>query len=246
MPLSLLHKRRRKWMGRREKSGASPADGHSRNAGTPPPRAGRAAAQGTARPGGRAPQASRPTGPGGPVCRPYKNAETCPMNAVGAGPRPARGRGTPQGGFSCPCGAIHLQPLPYGFKKLFWDWVGEALGPPAGICTGRVGSVKPGAPTGPHQPKFLQIQGLVARREFRPAIQILRAGNDDELLRSASPVKGVRGKRPMDLGGTKWSRSPSDASPGAFCPIPRYSRRSPAKRVRREEEEQGNKRSFRR
>ena len=91
MPLSLLHKRRRKWMGCREKSGVSPADGHSRNAGTPPPRAGRAAAQGTARPGGRAPQASRPTGPGGPVCRPYKNAETCPMNAVGAGPRPARG-----------------------------------------------------------------------------------------------------------------------------------------------------------
>ena len=91
MPLSLLHKRRRKWMGCREKSGASPADGHSRNAGTPPPRAGRAAAQGTARPGGRAPQASRPTGPGGPVCRPYKNAETCPMNAVGAGPKPAHG-----------------------------------------------------------------------------------------------------------------------------------------------------------
>ena len=91
MPLSLLHKRRRKWMGCREKSGASPADGHSRNAGTPPPRAGRAAAQGTARPEGRAPQASRPTGLGGPLCRPCKNAETCPMNAVGAGPRPARG-----------------------------------------------------------------------------------------------------------------------------------------------------------
>ena len=118
--------------------------------------------------------------------------------------------------------------------------------PYGGKRPGSVGSVKPGAPTGPHQPKFLQTQGLVARREFRPAIQILRAGNDDELLRSASPVKGVRGKRPMDLGGTKWSRSPSDASPGAFCPIPRYSRRSPAKRVRREEEEQGNKRSFRR
>ena len=27
------------------------------------------------------------------------------------------GRGTPQGGFSCPCGAIHLQPLPYGFQE---------------------------------------------------------------------------------------------------------------------------------
>ena len=38
----------------------------------------------------------RPTGipahgTGRPVCRPYKNAETCSMNAAGAGPRPARG-----------------------------------------------------------------------------------------------------------------------------------------------------------
>src|SRR5699024_11514591 len=32
----------------------------------------------------------------------------------------------------------------------------------------------------------------------------------------------------------------------AFCPIPRCSRRSPAKRIRREEEEQGNERSYRR
>ena len=37
MPLSLLHKGRRKWMGRREKSGTSPADGRAQNAGTPPP-----------------------------------------------------------------------------------------------------------------------------------------------------------------------------------------------------------------
>ena len=42
---------------------------------------------------------------------------------------------------------------------------------------------------------------------------------------------------------TKCSSKPS---PVAFCPIPRCSRRSPAKRVRREEEEQGNERSFRR
>ena len=34
MPLSLLHKGRRKWMGRREKSGTSPADGRVR---TPAP-----------------------------------------------------------------------------------------------------------------------------------------------------------------------------------------------------------------
>ena len=31
------------------------------------------------------------------------------------------------------------------------------------------------------------------------------------------PRNGVRGKRPMDLGGAKRSRSPSDAPPGAFC-----------------------------
>ena len=64
MPLSLLHKGRRKWMGRREKSGTSPADGRAQNAGTPPPV-----------------QAGRRRGPlhsargaskaGGPVCRPY-------------------------------------------------------------------------------------------------------------------------------------------------------------------------------
>ena len=40
---------------------------------------------------------------------------------------------------------------PYGSKKLFCDWVGEALGPPAGICTGSVGSVKLGAVLEPQQ-----------------------------------------------------------------------------------------------
>ena len=48
---------------------------------------------------------------------------------------------------------------------------------PARIRAGSVGSANPGAPTGPHQPKFLQTQGPVARLEFRPATQILRAGN---------------------------------------------------------------------
>ena len=47
-------------------------------------------------------------------------------------------------------------------------------------------------------------------------------------LQVCVPRNGVRGKRPMDLGGTKWSRSPSDASPGAFCLLFRHGkRRSP-------------------
>ena len=38
----------------------------------------------------------------------------------------------------------------------------------------------------------------------------------------AAPVNGVRGKQPMGLGGAKRSRSPSDASPVAFCLLCRH------------------------
>ena len=38
--------------------------------------------------------------------------------------------------------------------------------------------------------------------------------------------KGGRGKRPMDLGGTEWSRSQSDASPGAFWFLCRHGQRN--------------------
>ena len=54
-----------------------------------------------------------------------------------------------------------------------------------------------------------------ARRKFLP----IPRGN---------PRNGGRGKRPMDLGGAKRSRSPSDASPGAFCLLCRHGQsRSP-------------------
>ena len=167
MPLSLLHKGRRKWMGRREKSGTSPADGRAQNAGTPPPRAGRAAAQGTARPGGRAPQASRPTGPGGPVCRPCKNAETCPMNAVGAAPRPAHGLLPGVRAFKTSPSSGPLGPptpfVPPGHFPLIGGIVlspgrgkGEGLRaakgrPYGGKRPGSVGSAKPGAVLEPQQ-----------------------------------------------------------------------------------------------
>ena len=48
------------------------------------------------------------------------------------------------------------------------------------------------------------------------------------LSQECVPRNGVRGKRPMDLGGAKRSRSPSDASPGAFCLLCRHGQsRSP-------------------
>ena len=55
--------------------------------------------------------------PDGRVTDPPLRQQKALVSIVGAGPRPARGRGTPQGGFSCPFGAIHLQPLPYGFQE---------------------------------------------------------------------------------------------------------------------------------
>ena len=76
--------------------------------------------------------------------------------------------------------------------------------------------------------------------EIAETTPFLRAGNIAKPNRYASTVMGSGESGPM---GTK---CPSAASPVAFCPIPRYSRQSPAKRVCREEEEQGNERSFRR
>ena len=56
---------------------------------------------------------------------------------------------------------------------------------PAATC-----SAKPGAAVESHQLQFLQTQGPVARREFRPATQILRAGNSAGLPSGASLVMG--------------------------------------------------------
>ena len=71
---------------------------------------------------------------------------------------------------------------------------GDREGRPYGIFnTGSVCSVNPGAVVEPHQRKFMQTQGPVARREFRPATQILRAGNIAKPNKYASPVMGVLG-----------------------------------------------------
>ena len=94
--------------------------------------------------------------------------------------------------------------------------------PYRGKQTGSVGSAKPGAEVEPHQRQFLQTQGPVARKESRKATQILRAGNIAKPDRYASPVMGSGESGPMDLGGAKRSRSPSDASPGAFCLLCRH------------------------
>ena len=89
-------------------------------------------------------------------------------------------------------------------------------------------SAEPGAVLEPQQQQFLQTQGPVARIELRKATQILRAGNFLLSHRYVSPVMGSGESGPMDLGGAKRSRSPSAASPGAFCLLCRHGQsRSP-------------------
>ena len=84
-------------------------------------------------------------------------------------------------------------------------------------CAGSAGSANLGAAIEPQQRQILQTQGP-SGPGWNGGMSLRFCA--PESLRSFSggaPVNGVRGKRPMGLGGTKWSRSPSDASPAAFC-----------------------------
>ena len=100
---------------------------------------------------------------GGPVCRPYGESGSGPFFFVGAGHWPARRRASaipeptlirlafgqppsPQGE-----GLRAADSRPYSSQKFFWDWVGEALGPPAVNGPGTVCLANPGAVVEPHQ-----------------------------------------------------------------------------------------------
>ena len=68
------------------------------------------------------------------VCRPYGGYRSRPFFRRGrtlAGPR----EGHTPGWLLSAFGQFIFRPSPTGFKDTFRFWVGEALGPPAGICT---------------------------------------------------------------------------------------------------------------
>ena len=148
--------------------------------------------------------------------RPYGERGDGCIFLVGAGPRPARGRGTPQGGFisaqepplcggwprNAPAGAIlpfrgnsHSAPTLRISRKALLAWVGEALGPPADDGPATTCSAKPGAEGKTHRPQFWENQGPVARNKTQETTQILCAGNIAIPDRYASPVMGVLGGR---------------------------------------------------
>ena len=75
---------------------------------------------------------------------------------------------------------------------------------------------------------FPKTQGPVARKKSQKATQILRAGTVLPASRGNPRKMGSGESGPMDLGGAKRSRSPSAASPVAFCLLFRHGkRRSP-------------------
>ena len=119
MPLSLLHKGRRKWMGRREISGTSRRTGgrkmQERRRPVQARRRRRAQRVWEAAP-------YRHPGPQERAAtwgRPYKNAETCPMNAVGADDFGGSLRGL--------CDS-RAHPHPPRMRSAPSPWKGEGLG----------------------------------------------------------------------------------------------------------------------
>ena len=123
----------------------------------------------------------------------FSRRARCPHRAVLGRPGvpPLRRESKPDSAFS----TGDREGRPYGFTKAYLKpWrAGEDTRPYGVFNTGSVCSVNPGAVVEPHQRKFMQTQGPVARQEFRPATQILRAGNIAKPNKYASPVMGVRG-----------------------------------------------------
>ena len=143
-----------------------------------------------------------------------------------------------------------------GFKKAFRFCVGEPLGAPARIRTGSVGSAKSGAVVEPHRPQFSAQPGPGGPAGIQTLTQILRAGTflpdprGNPRKWGPGPTPPVRGRCRVATEGIGWATMSTKCSSGAvpggvLGNLSRTSRRSPTKWVRREEEEQGNERSFR-
>ena len=131
-------------------------------------------------------------GTAGEDTRPYEHTGSCPVNAVGAGPRPARRSrilfGIRRRG-QAP--ALQKTDAQKSGRKPFKAG-GPVCRPYGGERTGSVGSATPGAGAGPQQRKFLQGQGPVARREFETPLRFCAPGLFC-LTQGVTLVMGVRG-----------------------------------------------------
>ena len=116
-------------------------------------------------------------------------------------------------------GRFTFSPSPTVLKKTFRNWVGEALGPPARIRTGSVGSANPGAVRKPQQNQILPTKAPSgAGRKRRQSLLILRAGIMAAQTRRASPVKRGPGKGESK----RRSGASPEPSPGAFWLLCRH------------------------
>ena len=189
--------------------------------------------------------------------------------AVGAGPRPAR-----SGVQTCPRKTAGATLAVAHREETIPGRRGGTLGRPVSMIGGRhrrfgwTDLIRPSVHTGAPSPKgeglhlippplhnlsptatkALSTKGVPSPRSAPSQRQRkTRGGVSTEPLQSQLRLPDWRSRKTgSGESGPMGTKCPSAASPVALCPIPRYSRRSPAKRVRREEEEQGNERSFRR
>ena len=181
----------------------------------------------TARPGGRALQASEPMGAGRPSVPPLRVERTALITgAVPPHPPQCAHWGTfPWGKAYREEEDLAVTLIRHGFAVPPSPFQGEGLlgghmrPPLRRKCTRSVGSAEPGAVVEPQQLQFLQPQPPVGRREFRPATQILRAGNSIPSQRD-NPRNGVRGKATMS------TECSSEPSPGAFWFLCRHGQRN--------------------
>ena len=104
------------------------------------------------------------------------------------------GRGHTPGWLLSAFGRFTFSPSPTVLKKTFRNWVGEALGPPARIRTGGVGSANSGAVRKPQQNQILHTQGPVARKKTQASTPDFARRNHGSTNQESAPVKRGPGK----------------------------------------------------
>ncbi len=111
------------------------------------------------------------------------------------------GRGHTPGWLLSAFGRFTFSPSPTGFKKIFRDWVGEALGPPAVNRPSTVGSTNPGAVVKSQPLQFSTRPGPSGPKEIAECHSNFARRKYCKPNKYASPVMGSGESGPMDLGG---------------------------------------------
>ena len=166
------------------------------------------------RPPGFAPEYRRPQGP--PLRRIWSRPRCFRRGWTLAGPREGHITGRLLSAF----GRFTFSPSPTVLKKTFRNWVGEALGPPARIRTGSVGSANPGASVNRSKIKFCILRAQWGRKKTQASTPDFARRNHGSTNQESAPVKRGPGK------GDYGHEVSIGAVPGAFWLLCRHGQRN--------------------